>query len=589
MKAHSYILIGIVLLLSFTVSAQENYERLWGTYFGNEGLYFKEGAVDKDGNLYLVGHVRDVAQPFYSFTDPTSHQPEYGGGMSDGFIAKFNSDGNLLWGTYYGGAEMDRIEDIAISENDELYIIGSTISENNIATPGAYQPQLNGDKDILLAKFTLDGQLLWGTYFGGTASEDGLGLEIDYEKNTGIAVHPNGSIFIINGTQSEGLGTASTFQPQIEGSKWLISKFSPEGDRIWSTYYGINWGKITGIALLGNEIIVAGSHQDCPPLFEYNTYYGTSNGYQSQPNDCRGAFISKFSFDGQRLWGSYFGAVSVLMWGKSLETFGENIYLGGLSSYNEYIATPGAYQETTETTTNFLEKFNGAGERLWGTFCGDNFSPPPTLNLSWGKASTDVEGNIYISGKTIHDLNIASPGSYQEEIAGSSDAFVVKFNPEGERLWGTYYGGEKDEHNSVGIPYGNGFYVVGKTRSLTNIAIPNSYQPEYISNDIDISFVPGNIYIARFGPETASTREFDNSSFTLYPNPNDGTFTITLNGNLPAETSINVYNIMGQLLFEENIHSQKATITLENLHSGIYFVKIKSGNSVLKTEKMIVN
>lgn len=529
------------------------------------------------------------AQPLFSFTSPNSHQPEFGGGDYDGFIAKFDTDGNLVWGTYYGGAENDRIEDVVISNDDNLYVIGMTISEENIATPGAYQPQLNGESDIFLAKFTLDGLQLWGTYFGGPGKEYNQTEEIDHQHSAGIAVHPNGAVLIYNVTPSQGLGTVNTFQPQKEDSKWLISEFSPDGDRIWSTYYGINGGKITGLALSENEIVVAGRQLDCPPLYEYNTYYGTADGYQPEPNDCSGAFIAKFSFTGQRLWGSYFGAASVLMWGKSVETYEENIYLGGLSSYNEHIATPGAYQETTESLSGFLNKFNGLGERLWGTYCGDKSTPPGGTNWTWGKSSADSEGNIYISGRTGNDLNIASPGSYQEEIAGNDDAFVVKFSPEGERLWGTYYGGERDELYSVGIPYGNGFYIVGKTRSLTNIATPNSYQPEYISNGMIPMNNPSNNYIAWFAPETASVGKFDNSSFTLYPNPNDGTFTVSFNGNLPAETSINVYNTIGQLLFEENIHSQKAPITLENLRSGIYFVKIKSGNAVLKTEKMIVN
>ena len=34
---------------------------------------------------------------------PGSHQVTYGGGIADGFVAKFNSTGTRLWGTYYGG------------------------------------------------------------------------------------------------------------------------------------------------------------------------------------------------------------------------------------------------------------------------------------------------------------------------------------------------------------------------------------------------------------------------------------------------------------------------------------------------------
>ena len=37
-----------------------------------------------------------------------THQGTYGGGFSDGFLAKFNQNGVRLWGTYYGGEQADQ-------------------------------------------------------------------------------------------------------------------------------------------------------------------------------------------------------------------------------------------------------------------------------------------------------------------------------------------------------------------------------------------------------------------------------------------------------------------------------------------------
>ena len=47
----------LLLLISCSVSAQNfNFQRSWGTYFGDERFYLQDSKVDKQGNLYLVGY-----------------------------------------------------------------------------------------------------------------------------------------------------------------------------------------------------------------------------------------------------------------------------------------------------------------------------------------------------------------------------------------------------------------------------------------------------------------------------------------------------------------------------------------------------
>jgi hypothetical protein len=56
------------------------------------------------------------------------------GYFSEGFIAKFNSDGDREWGTYYGGLDDDYITDSQIDSNGLLYVLGISSSSNNIST-----------------------------------------------------------------------------------------------------------------------------------------------------------------------------------------------------------------------------------------------------------------------------------------------------------------------------------------------------------------------------------------------------------------------------------------------------------------------
>lgn len=68
----------------------------------------------------------------------------YGAGISadgDGFIARLSADGaTLLQGTYFGGADNDRISGVAVTTDGEIVVTGHTASSNFPVTSGA---QLN--------------------------------------------------------------------------------------------------------------------------------------------------------------------------------------------------------------------------------------------------------------------------------------------------------------------------------------------------------------------------------------------------------------------------------------------------------------
>jgi hypothetical protein len=103
---------------------------------------------------------------------------------------------------------------------------------------------------------------------------------------------------------------------------------------------------------------------------------------------------------------------------------------------------------------------------VWATYYGG-------INTEDGNACcTDASGNVYLAGETQSGSNIAS-GGHQNTYGGGQDAFLVKFNSSGIRLWGTYYGG-----GGTGNDYGfscctdasGNVYLAGSTQSGTNIA-----------------------------------------------------------------------------------------------------------------------
>jgi hypothetical protein len=91
-------------------------------------------------------------------------------GDLDGFIAKFDINGQRLWSTYYGGKEIDYLYILEIDDHNDIYVSGQTLSEGlafGTWKEDIYDTSL-ADYDIIIAKFSSDGtERIWATYYGG--------------------------------------------------------------------------------------------------------------------------------------------------------------------------------------------------------------------------------------------------------------------------------------------------------------------------------------------------------------------------------------------------------------------------------------
>lgn len=184
----------------------------WCTYYG--GLKTERGreiVPDGSGNMYITG---PTASGLYMTTAGVYQTQLNGSGPAsstvyeDAYLAKLDSTGHLVWGTYFGGSGDEIGSCIKLMNNGLIVIGGTTLSDSLISTPDAFQPLISGKRDAFLAVFSDQGQLLWSTYYGGTEEEifdDGYGPALD--------VYNNDQLIFGLSTQSPGLGTLNAYTP----------------------------------------------------------------------------------------------------------------------------------------------------------------------------------------------------------------------------------------------------------------------------------------------------------------------------------------------------------------------------------------
>ena len=77
----------------------------------------------------------------------------------------------------------------------------------------------------------------------------------------------------------------------------------------------------------------------------------------------------------------------------------------------------------------------------------------------------------------------------------------------------------------------------------------------------------------------------------LYPNPNDGQFTIELQDKQNRLVELRIYNTLGAQVFSRQLQSSsytRETLDLRNLSKGVYYLQLRSDKGLLQSEKVVI-
>jgi len=282
-----------------------------------------------------------------------------------------------------------------------------------------------------------------------------------------------------------------------------VTKFDAEGSLVYSTYLGGSGDDV------GNSIAVDASGSFYVTGYTASGNFPARNGFQSNLNGGRNAFLTKFKADGSDLlYSTYFGGnyfetgtgVAVDKYGKA--------YITGLARSADIFTTAGAFQTSGG---GFVAKFSttasGRDSLICSTYMsnsgrggvavdasgnayvgGDNVLTK--LNASGNDAifsvgvggnveavALDSAGNAYIAGWTNYSRLATTPDAFQP-TSGGGDAFMMKLKAaDGAIVYSTYLGGTGwDLGYGIAVDGNGAAYVTGRaTNSFPTT--PGAFQP----------------------------------------------------------------------------------------------------------------
>lgn len=428
----------------------------YNTYFGGSRDDYAYGAAaDAFGFIYITGQTNSTN----NIATPGAYRTN-NGNTQDAFLAKFNAKGNRVWATYFGGVGSENGYSVATDKEGNVYVTGETSNSLGIATGGAAQVSSGGGYDAWLAKFDANGVLQWATYYGGAGADYGRSIATDSRGNvylTGITASTNN------------IATAGAHQPALGGGNdAFLVKFNKNGVRQWGTYYG-GTATESGFAIA----IDANDYVYLTGLTGSANNIATSACFQSVKSMGNDAYLVKFDSDGIRQWGTYFGGNNSDNATGIAVNKNNGVYITG-NTTSTNIATASSHQAVNNGSTDaFLTKFDSDGKLKWCTYYGG------TGTENGRQVSVDKNGFVYLSGNTTSAADIATANSIQPVYGGNTDAYAVKFDNDGVRQWGTYFGGTQMDIASAAVidPLGK-VYVTGATQSL-QLSTPNAFQLQY--------------------------------------------------------------------------------------------------------------
>lgn len=369
------------------------------------------------GFLYSGGIAFGTGYPFTLGAYQTTFNGGQGTFPEDIVISKYDTTGGfMVYSTYLGGSANELPHSIIVNNYDELFVFGTTGSNNYPVLSNAFDNTFNGGNsltttsmninfnqgsDIIISRLNVNGTaLLASTYVGGTQN-DGLNsfapLRFNYadEVRGEIIIDNNNNIYVATTTRSTDFPvTTGCFQSAHGGGTLDGVVFKMDNSlttMIWASYYGGSGNDaIYALDLYANDDIIVTGGTTSSDLSMTGPNFNTYNGGNAD------GFLAKIRADGSSILNSiYIGSPNYDQSYMVEKDKLDNVYVLGQTSMtgsyyiqNANFATPGGGQ--------FIRKYTPSLDAIdWSTAWGVGDNTP---DISPSAFLVDVCNKIYVSG-----------------------------------------------------------------------------------------------------------------------------------------------------------------------------------------------
>jgi len=376
-------------------------------------------AVDKDGNVYMTG---SFSSAFINIAGNVLMNDNVG--FSHYFIAKFDSDGNILWLKGGLSGEIGTASDIKIDKDGNVVVcgsfllryftVGSITLENWNKTPDKNQ--------LFLVKYDSNGNVLWART---TKKDDFYGDNIII----GIAIDESSNIYATGYYNKTTSFDQFTLSGSFSGNKDnFVVKYNSDGNVIWAN-------KINGSGTSGYNVIVAdkignvyvgGDFSYSKMIVENDTLYNKAT-YQVGSD----IFLLKYNVNGKLIRATSYGSY----WYDGLCTMSvdnaNNIYLGGSFGKDSIVLGSKVYYNDNVSFSgkSFILKQDTNGNILWSKTCSGN----KDINTIYSMC-VDSKDNVYVAGFFIGN-SIAFDNVQMTTPYNNNNIYILKYDSSGSLLW----------------------------------------------------------------------------------------------------------------------------------------------------------
>lgn len=540
----------------------DNYlETMWSIPFGGNSAWAHSIGMDIDQFGYQ-----------FNFGYASNQMDYFGQTINKGlFLARQNAAGNPLWVVQFSDAD-----DLSTWVGD--YIVVDTVTNSVYITGMFYKPfEIPGGPtltpdfwgSIFILKYDFNGNYQWA--FQEDFRSDILSLTYDKQ----------GHLFL-SGTFSNTVNIGNTQLVSAGYDDVFIAKYNNDGQAIWAKRAGGEDSEWSGLLLTDGEdnIYLTG---------EFYSVDVTVGDYPITMADGDGNIIlAKFDSQGNTQWVTTMGGSSVSSfadfygWPTGIRTDTDgNCYIKGWcndSAYFDNILLTSSFNLPSYNNrwNKFIAKYNTEGNAIWATSISE-------LNGSadYNQFDVDENGNVY-AGFRVRDTTLFG-NDFMYTLTGKYDLLIVNYSNDGELNWV-----KSIEDSESGITW------------ISSVAVydeETAYVCGWFTDYLDfgtMSFEVDNKtgFIGLLG-ELTGIPVYERETevlFDIYPNPANREVNISLIDESPDQANLLITDITGREVYSGMVskHSSKSTIDITSFSSGVYFIKLNSGNEA-GVKKLVVN